>query len=232
VSERFPKETKDPVTASQSEAFTSSADAREGQAEVPGADMRGTLQTRPALATGTGTNDAVSETVSGVATQEEQLVAQRVAREAVLCDHVYAAKLELTAAGTGVVQTLAQSLIDNCKRLLHTKIKDGAVISGYYGAAAHGYNLDAIEALLPGLGPFLDTIYHALRLERGKITKLLQYCQNVRLFPFHNDEPGLINLHRISISLSEHTPDFAMRFEDSADVFILERGSFCPSRSS
>jgi hypothetical protein len=82
-----------------------------------------------------------------VAATQEELVAQRVAREAVLCDHVYAAKLELTPAGTGVVQTLAQSLIDSCKRLLHTKIKDGSVISGYYGAATHGYNLVAIEAL-------------------------------------------------------------------------------------
>jgi hypothetical protein len=70
------------------------------------------------------------------------------------------------------------------------------------------------------------TVYRAFGLERGKIIKILQYCKDVGLFPFHNDEPRITNLYRVSVSLSEHTPDFVMHFENSGDVFRMERGFF------
>ena len=104
---------------------------------------------------------------------------------------------------------LAGHLIANCASLLHTKIKNKETISGYFGGATHGYNLDAIEVLQPGLGVFLDTIYVAFKMRRGGIVKILQYCQKVGRFPLHNDEPRDKRLFRISVSLADGIPDFA-----------------------
>jgi hypothetical protein len=141
------------------------------------------------LALAAGTTDAVSETETlGVATQALQLT-QVVASKAVLYGHVYVEHLGLSDNGKAFVGALSQSLIDHCGRLLHTKLsKEGKVISGYYGASTQGFNLVAIEVLLPGLGIFLDTIFDAFELKRSHIIKILQYCKNVGMFPFHNEE--------------------------------------------
>jgi hypothetical protein len=122
------------------------------------------------------------------------------------------------------MRVLAGHLIANCASLLHTKIKDNKTISGYFGGATHGYNLAAIEVLQPGLGVFLDTIYVAFKMPRGGIVKILQYCQKVGRFPLHNDEPRDKRLFRISVSLADGIPDFAMCFDGSRRTYVMARG--------
>jgi hypothetical protein len=105
-----------------------------------------------------------------------------------------------------------------------TKIKDKETTSGHFGGATHGYNLAAIEVLQPGLGVFLDTIYVAFKMQRGGIVKILQYCQKVERFPLHNDEPRDKRLFRISASLADGIPDFAMCFDGSRRTYVMARG--------
>jgi hypothetical protein len=84
----------------------------------------------------------------------------------------------------------------------------------------------AIGVLQPGaLGVFLDTIYVAFKMRRGGIVKILQHCQKVGRFPLHSDEPRDKRLFRISVSLADGIPDFAMRFDGSRRTYAMARGS-------
>jgi hypothetical protein len=43
-------------------------------------------------------------------------------------------------------------------------------------------------------------------------------------FPLHNDEPRDKRLFRISVSLADGIPDFAMRFDGSSRTYVVARG--------
>jgi hypothetical protein len=61
-------------------------------------------------------------------------------------------------------------------------------------------------------------------MRRGGIVKILQYCQKVGRFPLHNDEPRDKRLFRISASLADGIPDFAMCFDGSRRTYVMARG--------
>jgi hypothetical protein len=50
------------------------------------------------------------------------------------------------------------------------------------------------------------------------------YTASPHVFPLHNDEFQTENLFRVSISLSDSMPDFAMRFQRHMRTFEMERG--------
>jgi hypothetical protein len=55
-------------------------------------------------------------------------------------------------------------------------------------------------------------------------TKFMVYTANEAVFPLHRDGKLHQNLFRVSISLSECMPDFAMCFQNTKDVFEIARG--------
>jgi hypothetical protein len=61
-------------------------------------------------------------------------------------------------------------------------------------------------------------------MRRGGIVKILQYCEKVGRFPLHNDEPRDKRLFRISVSLADGIPDFAMCFDGYRRTFVMARG--------
>ena len=108
------------------------------------------------------------------------------------------------------------------KTLLHVKHDgDNKRISGYYGAQIYGDNSEVLEQMCPGLGEFAETIYSGF----GTVfTKFMVYTASPHVLPLHRDGMMHQNLFRVSISLSECMPDFAMCFQNTKNVFEIARG--------
>ena len=75
--------------------------------------------------------------------------------------------------------------------------------------------------MCPGLGEFVQTIYNGFGT---MFTKFMVYTANEAVFPLHRDGKLHQNLFRVSISLSECMPDFAMCFQNTKNVFEIARG--------
>ena len=75
--------------------------------------------------------------------------------------------------------------------------------------------------MCPGLGEFAETIFYGFATMD---IKFMVYTANEAVFPLHRDFILHRNLFRVSISLSDFMPDFAMCYEDTKNVFEIARG--------
>jgi hypothetical protein len=76
-----------------------------------------------------------------------------------------------------------------------------------------------------GLGEFAETIASGFEIT-SEVIKCMVCTANELVLPLHNDGPQTKNLFRVSISLSECIPDFAMRYEETQNVLEMARGFF------
>ena len=76
--------------------------------------------------------------------------------------------------------------------------------------------------MCPGL--FAEAIVSGFGISVSKCIKCMVYTASPHVFPLHNDEAQTENLFRVSISLSDSMPDFAMRFQRHMHTFEMERG--------
>ena len=74
--------------------------------------------------------------------------------------------------------------------------------------------------MCPGLGEFAEAIVSGFGIPVSKTTKCMVYTASNHVFPLHNDEFKTKNLFRVSISLSDSMPDFAMRFHPEAHAYL------------
>jgi hypothetical protein len=141
-----------------------------------------------------------------------------------LVQHVHVADCFKSLDAKAKISLLQFSVncISKYTALLHVKHDaDGKRISGYYGAQICGYNSEELEKMCAGLGEFAEKIFYGF----GTMDiKFMVYTANGAVFPLHRDSILHRNLFRVSISLSDSMPDFAMCYEDTKNVFEIVRG--------
>jgi hypothetical protein len=101
---------------------------------------------------------------------------------------------------------------------------DGNRASGYYGAGISGCNSKVLEEMCASLGEFAETIARGFGITSGEVIKFMVYTASEAVFPLHRDFVLQHHVFRVSISLSEFMPDFAMSYENTKSVFEIARG--------